>query len=112
MDDLSRALADSPAFDATTVDALPHHQVSVGVMITDDDPDPNDVRRLLISCPLGIWETALSEDGAWAIAGVPVGPDLARSCEFARSYHYAAQDLAQHQGPGARLGYDLPGYPA
>jgi hypothetical protein len=86
----------SPTFDAKAVDALDlMRRASIGYVIEDDDPNPNDIKKLLVTTPLGEWTAELTSHG-WAIDNAYVGPKLARMLEF---YSADVDDLRQFQGP-------------
>ena len=87
---------DSPPFDADAVDALPFYGRQVGFIIEDDDPDPNTIRKLLLS----------TREGAWKVAGQPVGPNAQHECEMAVAYQQVdGGDLRELQGPEAAARY-------
>ena len=92
-----------PPFDAALVDALSIRSYRVSYIVEDADPDPNDVRKLMLATRLGSWVMELADDGVtWTVDGRPVGPNMQRQGAMSLSFHTSkGHDLSRHQGPEA-----------
>ena len=94
--------ASTPAFDAAAVEALAHYERSVGILIADDDPTPNQIKALRLATPIGAWDLTRDADGTWVVDGTPVGESVQRQCDMILAFQDAEpRDLEAFQGPDA-----------
>jgi hypothetical protein len=96
-------------FDAAAVDALPHYGRSLGVIVADSDPNPNDVKSIMLRSrnPFGEWVVTLSSAGIWEVDGQEVGPNTNRQCEMLRSFTAARAAQSSTGGEQGRGVHDL-----
>ena len=102
----TRGVFDAEAFDSAAVEALQFYQRNAGIIIEDNDPNPNEIRKIRLSTPLGQWDVILSDKGIWEIDGTPVGPNVTRECEMMCKFQAAqGEDLRNYQGEEAAQRY-------
>jgi hypothetical protein len=90
---------DDTPFDSAAVDQLHWREFDIGLVIKDDDPNPNEIKTVFLSSSLGEWEVDLDGD-TWKVGGTPVGPNVAREIETTIEFEQEhGGDLRDLQGP-------------
>jgi len=72
-------------FDHQQAESFNIRQLQIGTVIEDDDPNPDDIRKVIITTPFGQYLGTMGGDGYWSVAGRNVGPNIQRACDFARA---------------------------